>query len=62
MKAGPNRRKLPLWIAYLRAMGFIYLGLIAANWVRYAVTGEWIAWPWAVLVAVLWPIIVTAIT
>ncbi|WP_276205531.1 hypothetical protein [Sphingomonas montana] len=40
----------------------MYLILISADWVRYAVTDEWVAWPWVVVAAVLRPIILTAIT
>jgi hypothetical protein len=43
MKAGPSRRKLPLRAAYLRAIGCAYLILIAADWVRYAITDEGVA-------------------
>ncbi len=62
MQARSGRRKPPLRIAYLRAIASVYLILISADWVRYAVTDEWVAWPWVVVAAVLRPIILTAIT
>jgi uncharacterized membrane protein YcjF (UPF0283 family) len=62
VKITSHRAKLPFWAIYFRAVGFVFIGLIAADWVRYWLTDEWVHWAWVALGAALWPAVITAIT
>jgi hypothetical protein len=36
--------------------------LLAVDWVAYLAFGRWLAWPLLILLALAWPILMTAIT
>jgi hypothetical protein len=58
----PTRPKKSLSAAYLQAIIGIFLMLLAADWIVFAIWGKWLAWPFVIAIAVAWPIVMTAIT
>lgn len=53
---------LPKWLAYVRAMLFAFVILLAGDWAAYVIGGGWLHWPFLVPLAIAWPFAMTAIT
>nr|ALS90285.1 MetaGeneMark_Unknown Function [uncultured bacterium] len=51
-----------MWLVYARAVLLGFVVLLALDWAAYLIWGKWLDWPFLVVVAVAWPVVVTAIT
>ncbi|MES2989295.1 MAG: hypothetical protein V4808_15440 [Pseudomonadota bacterium] len=52
---------VPIW-AYLRAMLFAFLAMLAIDWLAYALFDRWMDWRMLIPIAVIWPVVMVRLT